>query len=170
MCNIWLGIFLVRHNLWSDPSCSLSVECSKRPSLERIFVLDTKTISTPSHTSKVNVVQHTSSHQIGGNNKNKGKLLDPRNIVTNRILQRLLILNWMKAKFPCMIYEEDHYMKYFLIMRMSLNVLRVYPKWFSTNLWLHKILPLCNGATQVIPTTRMLHRVSMRCTCLMRLM
>lgn len=41
-----------------------------------------------------------------------------------------------------MIYEEDHYMKYFLIMRMSLNVLRVYPKWFSTNLWLHKILPL----------------------------
>jgi hypothetical protein len=62
----------------------------KRHSSEPSFVSNTKIISTHAQTYEVNAVQSTSSQQPGGNKK---KRVNPKNILTSKILQRLLILN-----------------------------------------------------------------------------
>jgi hypothetical protein len=59
----------------------------------------------------VNVVQSTSSQQPGGKNKNKGKSKKPSNEQDNP--KSVDTQPTRKPKSPCMICEEDHYMKYF---------------------------------------------------------
>jgi hypothetical protein len=82
-----------------------------RLSLEPGFVSYTKSISAPSQTFELNAIQSTSSQQLGGKKKNKGKPKkssnehDNPNIVDTQLNR--------KVKFPCMICEEYHYMKYF---------------------------------------------------------
>jgi hypothetical protein len=59
----------------------------------------------------VNAVQSTSSQQPGGKKKNKGKSKKPSNEQDNP--KSVDTQPTRKPKSPCMICEEDHYMKYF---------------------------------------------------------
>jgi hypothetical protein len=74
-------------------------------------VAGSKTKTTPSHTktSEVNVVQSTSFQHPGGKKKRKGKSKNSSNrqesTKTNDTQPK------RKAKFPCMIFAEDQYMK-----------------------------------------------------------
>jgi hypothetical protein len=70
---------------------------------------NTTTTSAPTQTSKVNAVQSTSSQKPGGKNTNKGKSKKHSNEQDNpKYVDTQLI---RKCKYPCMICEEDHYMK-----------------------------------------------------------
>jgi hypothetical protein len=82
-----------------------------RPALEPSSIPNTKTTSTPAQTSEVNAVQSTSSQQPGGKKKNKGKSKKPSNEQDNP--KTVDTQPTRKPKSPCMICEEDHYMKYF---------------------------------------------------------
>jgi len=82
-----------------------------RTALEPGYVSNTKTTSNPAHTLEINAVQSTSSHKLGGKNKNKGKSKKFSNQEdTTKTVDTQLN---RKAKFPYMICTEDHYMKYF---------------------------------------------------------
>jgi hypothetical protein len=72
---------------------------------------NTKTAPSPTQTSEVNVVHSTSSQQPGGKKKNKGKSKNSSNQQesTKTVDTQLK----RKAKLPCMICMEDHYMKDF---------------------------------------------------------
>jgi hypothetical protein len=77
----------------------------------QVSISNTKTTSTPAQTSEVNAVQSTSSQQPGGKKKNKGKSKKSSN--QQDTTKTVDTQPNRKAKFPCMICEEDHYTKYF---------------------------------------------------------
>jgi hypothetical protein len=71
-----------------------------------------KTTTTFAHvqTSEVNAVQSTSSQQLRGKKKNKGKSKKPSNERDNH--KSVDTQTTRKPKSPCMICEEYHYTKY----------------------------------------------------------
>jgi hypothetical protein len=71
-------------------------------------VNNTKNTPSPPQTSKVNVVQSTSSQQAGGQKKKRGKSKISSNQQESTKTQPK-----RKSKLPCMICMEDHYIKYF---------------------------------------------------------
>jgi hypothetical protein len=82
-----------------------------KPAPEPSSISNTKTTFAPSQTSKVNMVQSTSSQQLGGKKKNKDKSEEYSNEQDNlNTVDTQLNKN---PKFPCTICEEDHYMKDF---------------------------------------------------------
>jgi hypothetical protein len=83
-----------------------------RPAPESSSIPNTITTSAPAQTSEVNVVQSTSSQQPRGKKKNKGKSKKPSNEKDNPKSVDTQLTR--KPKSPCMICEEDHYMKEFL--------------------------------------------------------
>jgi hypothetical protein len=82
-----------------------------KPALELGYISNIKTIYTPAQTSKVNAFQSTSSQQPGGKNINKGKSKKYSN--QQDTTETVDTQSTRKATFPCMIYEENHYKKYF---------------------------------------------------------
>jgi hypothetical protein len=92
------------------PNAPRSSNNPSRPALEPNYVPNTNTTFIVSQTYEVNVVQSTSSHQLGGKNKNKGKSKKPSNEQDDPKSVDTQLTR--KPKSRCMIFDEDHYMKY----------------------------------------------------------
>jgi hypothetical protein len=74
-----------------------------RPALEPTSVLDAKTTYAPPQTSEVNAFQSTSSQQLGGKKKNKGKYKKSPHQQDNPNTDDTQLTR--KPKSPCMICE-----------------------------------------------------------------
>jgi hypothetical protein len=139
-----------------------------RPAPESNSVPNTTTTFAPAQISEVNMVQSTSSQQLGGKKKHKGKSKKSSNEQDNP--KSVDTQPTRKPKSPCMICGEDHYMKYFPHRVVVMIYLKGTSQPVQQQFWLHKTLSLRKEMTQVIPTMGMLPQVPLRCTCLRWLM